>query len=161
VRGLALEPLHALAPGAALRDPELRERFALVDALRIGDARMRRIARDELMGRAKSRCAPEPRATTDVDVIVVVDSLSDYYRLSERLRGQGFREDPLSRVICRWRHGPLILDAMPTDESILGFSNRADERFEPGVAGALLPDSASQARRPIVMERFRRLAAPQ
>jgi len=55
VRGLALEPLHALAPEAALRDPELHERFALVDALRIGDARIRRIARDELMGRTKGR----------------------------------------------------------------------------------------------------------
>ena len=25
---------------------------------------------------------------------------------------------------CRWRHGSLILDVLPTDERILGFSNR-------------------------------------
>lgn len=187
--------------------------------------------------------APEPRVTTDVDVIVVADSLGDYYRLSERLRGQGFQEDDLSGVICRWRHGSLTLDVMPTDEAVLGFSNRwygdalaaaqpttlpsgaviravppeyvlatkleafrsrgaddylasadfedvvrlidgrerlgsevesaarsvrefvaaefrrmlSDPRFEPGVAGALLPDQASQARLPTVLERVRRL----
>ena len=27
-------------------------------------------------------------------------------------------------MICRWRHDDLILDVMPTDASILGFSNR-------------------------------------
>jgi hypothetical protein len=35
----------------------------------------------------------------------------------------------------------------------------ADQRFEPGVAGALLPDAASQARLPLVLERFQRLSA--
>ena len=69
--------------------------------------------------------APEPRATLDVDVIVVVDGRADYYRLSERLREQGFSEDDRSGIICRWRGaGGLILDVMPTDERILGFSNR-------------------------------------
>jgi hypothetical protein len=50
-RGIALEPLHASAPEAALADPELHARFALVDALRIGDARTRRVAREELLSR--------------------------------------------------------------------------------------------------------------
>jgi hypothetical protein len=45
VRGLALEPLHPSAPEAAMRDPELHERFALIDALRLPDARVRREAR--------------------------------------------------------------------------------------------------------------------
>lgn len=27
-------------------------------------------------------------------------------------------------VICRWRYDDIILDVMPTDEKILGFSNR-------------------------------------
>lgn len=48
VRGIALEPLHSSVPGAALRDPDLHERFALIDALRVGDARVRREARDAL-----------------------------------------------------------------------------------------------------------------
>jgi hypothetical protein len=188
--------------------------------------------------------APEPRVTIDVDVIVVVDGRRDYYRLGERLREQGFREDDQSGVICRWRHSTgLILDVMPTDKAILGFSNRwyhdalkaaqeiklpsgkgvravpppyllatkiesfrcrgrddylssadfedivrlvdgrerlaselenapddvrryvaeefktmaDDPRFEPAVAGALLPDAASQGRRPLVLRRFRSL----
>jgi hypothetical protein len=188
--------------------------------------------------------APEPRATNDVDVIVVVHGRTDYYHLSDRLRGRGFTEDDRSRVIRRWRGpGGLILDVMPTDPEILGFSNRwyeaaletaqevalpsgariravippyllatkleafrgrgrddylgsadfedivrltdgrealipeveaaptdvrefigseigrmlADPRFEAGVAGALLPDAASQARLSVVLERFRQL----
>ena len=69
--------------------------------------------------------APPPRTTMDVDVIVVVDGRGDYYRLSERLRQQGFREDDQSNVLCRWRHDSgLILDVMPTDEAILGFRNQ-------------------------------------
>lgn len=44
VRGLALEPVHPGAPEAARRDDELAERLAIVDALRLGDARIRRVA---------------------------------------------------------------------------------------------------------------------
>jgi hypothetical protein len=184
--------------------------------------------------------APDPRVTMDVDVVVVVDTRGDYYRMGDRLREQGFREDDQSGVLCRWTHDKgLILDVMPTDDSILGFSNRwyrdaveaaqeitlpsgatiravtppyllatkleafrdrggndylasvdfedvvrlvdgrerliqeaeqapqdvrhfiatqlaqmlADEQFEAGVAGALMPDAASQARREQVLAR--------
>lgn len=47
-RGLALKPLHAAVPGAARRDPTLAERLALVDALRLGDARVRGLAAELL-----------------------------------------------------------------------------------------------------------------
>lgn len=184
--------------------------------------------------------APDPRVTMDVDVVVVVDTRGDYYRMGDRLREQGFHEDDQSGVVCRWRHDQgLILDVMPTDDSILGFSNRwyrdaveasqeitlpsgatiravtppyllatkleafrnrggndylasvdfedvvrlvdgrerliqeveqaphdvrhfiatqfvqmlADEQFEASVAGALMPDAASQARRELVLAR--------
>ena len=49
VRGIAVEPLHKAVPGAALADPALHERLALVDALRLGDARQRREARELLL----------------------------------------------------------------------------------------------------------------
>ncbi len=68
--------------------------------------------------------APDVRPTLDIDVIVEVATLTDYYRLQERLRGKGFREAVEENVICRWRHGEIVLDVMPTDERILGFSNR-------------------------------------
>ncbi len=57
LRGIALEPLHPVVPDVALRDPELHERLALVDALRLGDARLRRIAREELFARAGKQVA--------------------------------------------------------------------------------------------------------
>ncbi len=48
VRGIGLEPLHAAVPKAAHHDPELGERLALVDALRLGDARLADVGRREL-----------------------------------------------------------------------------------------------------------------
>lgn len=45
VRGLEFEPLHPMVPEAALADPELSRRLALVDALRSNDsARVTRLA---------------------------------------------------------------------------------------------------------------------
>ncbi len=67
---------------------------------------------------------PAVRPTLDIDVIVEVASLAEYYRLQERLRAKGFTESMEDEVICRWRHGSIILDVMPTDERILGFANR-------------------------------------
>ena len=44
VRGIALEPLHAAAGEISRRDPQLAERLALIDGLRLGDARVRGLA---------------------------------------------------------------------------------------------------------------------
>jgi hypothetical protein len=44
VRGIALDPLHDSVSGISRRDPALAERLALVDALRLGDARVRGLA---------------------------------------------------------------------------------------------------------------------
>lgn len=43
-RGVSVRPLHAAVPEAARRDPRLGELLALVDALRLGDARTRGVA---------------------------------------------------------------------------------------------------------------------
>ena len=43
-RGIAVMPLHPAVPELARRDPELAERLALVDAIRMGDARVRGLA---------------------------------------------------------------------------------------------------------------------
>lgn len=47
-RGSALAPLHHMAIEAAQRDPRLRERLVLVDAIRGGDKRSRHLAADLL-----------------------------------------------------------------------------------------------------------------
>ena len=48
VRGLGIEPLHPCAPFAAMQDAQLYEMLALLDALRVGRARERGMARERL-----------------------------------------------------------------------------------------------------------------
>lgn len=80
------------------------------------------------------RAAPGVRATDDVDVITEVGSYGQYQTLSERLREIGLTEDMSDGApMCRWRHGELIIDVMPTDERILGFGNRW---YKPAIRGA-------------------------
>ena len=69
--------------------------------------------------------APDPRFTVDVDVVCDVATRAGYYAFGERLRDQGFSEAMNEPVICRWRHATsgLVLDVMPTDVEILGFTN--------------------------------------
>ena len=71
------------------------------------------------------KAEPEIRATKDVDIIVEVASIVGYHKLEKTLRELGFfqkmqEDDP----ICRWYIDDVIVDVMPTDENILGFSNR-------------------------------------
>jgi len=65
------------------------------------------------------------RPTRDVDAIVDVTSYAMYTELSKRLRTLGLAEDTTPGApLCRWRHDDLIVDVMPVDERVLGFSNR-------------------------------------
>ena len=65
------------------------------------------------------------RRTTDVDAIVDVTSYAKYASLAERLRALGLAEDTTPGApLCRWRRADMIVDVMPTDVSVLGFSNR-------------------------------------
>jgi len=71
------------------------------------------------------KAEPEIRATKDVDIIVEVASRVDFHQLEKTLRELGFfqkmqNDDP----ICRWYINDVMVDVMPTDENILGFSNR-------------------------------------
>lgn len=69
------------------------------------------------------REAPDIRATIDVDCIVDIISLKDYYKLECKLIKKGFKKALDDEVICRWHFNNYILDIMPTNEKILGFSN--------------------------------------
>jgi hypothetical protein len=65
------------------------------------------------------------RSTKDVDTIVEITTRAAYYKLAEELRELGFREDVSPDApTCRWLHTETILDVMPTDAKVLGFSNR-------------------------------------
>ncbi len=65
---------------------------------------------------------PEIRQTIDVDLVAEVTSISEYYVLRKRLEECGFSQSADDDHICRWNKGPLILDVMPSDESVLGHS---------------------------------------
>ncbi len=65
----------------------------------------------------------ETRPTDDVDIVVELASYMDYSKLDEELRGLGFRNDIESGVICRYKIQGIIVDFMPTNSAVLGFSN--------------------------------------
>lgn len=79
--------------------------------------------------------AAPPRVTFDVDVVAEVAALAGYYALEKRFGERGFKRD-VSRdaPICRWRLRDLCVDLMPSDEKILGFSNRW---YPHAIAGAM------------------------
>lgn len=64
------------------------------------------------------------RPTDDVDMIIDVPTLGDYYTLEAQLRDLGFHEDMEEGApICRWVIDGVRADVMPIDPGILGFSN--------------------------------------
>jgi len=86
------------------------------------------------------QAASDFRPTNDVDVIVEVASRSEYYRFEDRLRERGFANDQ-GGVICRFRHPAedLILDAMPTEATVLGFENHWQKESFPHAVSVELP----------------------
>ena len=70
--------------------------------------------------------ATRVRPTDDVDVIVQATSRGQYHAWEERIRKLGFEPDTGAEApMCRHRTADgVVLDLMPTDEQILGFSNR-------------------------------------
>ena len=65
------------------------------------------------------------RPTIDVDAIVQIASYAELMALELRLRQLGFEQPHVEGApLCRWIHGDVILDLMPTDSTVLGFSSR-------------------------------------
>jgi hypothetical protein len=68
--------------------------------------------------------AAPPRPTRDVDVVVEVTSTIEYLDgLRSELTRLGFRQVIDEGVICRWAVEETIVDIMPAQEAILGFSS--------------------------------------
>jgi predicted nucleotidyltransferase len=66
----------------------------------------------------------EVRYTDDVDLIIDVLGYADWNNFQSKLKEKGFEVSMGDEVICRMRLGELKVDFMPSDENILGFSNR-------------------------------------
>lgn len=64
------------------------------------------------------------RPTNDIDVLVEIGTYGEYAQLLNKLSALNFHPDPASNVICRYKYQGLIVDIMPIDEAILGFSNK-------------------------------------
>lgn len=94
--------------------------------------------------------APDVRPTTDVDLIVEVSLKHDYHHIEARMRDLGFQPDVGSGIPCRWVIDGLIVDLMPTNEAILGFSNRWYSSAIKHVVSETLPNRLE----------IRRVAAP-
>lgn len=94
---------------------------------------------------ATDEAAPEFRPTEDVDVIVEITTRAAYYRFEDRLRDAGFLNEEDDGVICRFRQreSGLLLDAMPTEASILGFENRWQKEAFPHAVAVVLPSGRS------------------
>jgi predicted nucleotidyltransferase len=69
------------------------------------------------------RAAAETRPTDDVDIVVEIATRWEFVALEEQLRTMGFQNDITANYLGRYLLPGIILDVMPTDESILGFSN--------------------------------------
>ena len=69
------------------------------------------------------RPAGETRPTDDVDVLVELLNYKDYSALGKKLRAKGFLNDMESGIICRYKVKGIIVDIMPTEGNILGFTN--------------------------------------
>ncbi len=68
---------------------------------------------------------PEVRPTDDVDCMIEISTRLDYFHLEEHLRKNRFTHASSSGdPICRWKYLGITVDIMPTDEAILGFSNK-------------------------------------
>jgi predicted nucleotidyltransferase len=66
------------------------------------------------------------RPTVDVDVVVAAVTRFDYGMLEEAVRRLGFSNDTRDEApICRWLSPDgHVLDLMPVDPTVLGFTNR-------------------------------------
>ncbi len=64
------------------------------------------------------------RYTDDVDLITHVIGFSGWINFQKRIKNRGFKESMEDNINCRMRLGDLIVDFMPDDKNILGYSNR-------------------------------------
>ncbi len=71
-----------------------------------------------------SAFAAEARPTDDVDVVIELASYNGYAILDEQLRKAGFINDAASGVICRYQMQGIVVDIMPTEPEVIGFSNK-------------------------------------
>ena len=81
------------------------------------------------------------RPTLDVDCVIELRSKTAHAKLEDDLRALGFANDTSKGApICRWVYQDILVDVMPSDSDVLGFSNMwYDEGIENQISKTL-PD---------------------
>lgn len=65
------------------------------------------------------------RPTLDVDCVIELSSRTEHAKLENKLRAKGFANDiTRGAPICRWIYDHTLVDVMPSNSEILGFSNK-------------------------------------
>ncbi len=73
---------------------------------------------------ANNPAVSEIRPTLDVDCVIELRSKTAHAKLEDELRAKGFANDTSRGApICRWIYRDIMVDVMPSDSDILGFSN--------------------------------------
>lgn len=73
---------------------------------------------------ASNPAASVIRPTLDVDCVIEISSRLEFAHLEDKLRVKGFLNDTSKGAhICRWIFQDIKVDIMPTDSTLLGFSN--------------------------------------
>lgn len=74
---------------------------------------------------ASDPAASEIRPTIDVDCVIELHTRTAHAKLESDLRAKGFANDTSEGApICRFVYEDIKVDVMPTEERLLGFSNR-------------------------------------
>lgn len=90
---------------------------------------------------ADDPAASDIRPTIDVDCVIELKSRTEYPTLEKNLRAKGFAHDTSKDApSCRKIYKNIKVDVMPTDEDILGFSNRWYEEGIDNKIQKMLPD---------------------
>lgn len=63
------------------------------------------------------------RPTYDVDIVISASTNFDFEKVADTLRKKGFKNDISSKVLCRWLLDDLVVDIMPDNKDVLGFTN--------------------------------------
>jgi hypothetical protein len=64
------------------------------------------------------------RPTQDVDCVIELPTRVAHAKLEDDLRALGFAHDTSKGApICRWIYKDILVDVMPSDSNVLGFSN--------------------------------------
>ena len=73
---------------------------------------------------ATDPAASDIRPTMDVDCVIELSSRRAHAELEENLRARRFQHDTSQGApICRWVYRDILVDVMPTDPDVLGFTN--------------------------------------